>query len=345
MNCSQRINAFKTLGKSIEFALSNPDGETGSQLLHAVSEAEKVNPWFVKSHSEQALLAIAAMLKNIEHSDFEKRGYVFSDQAPKTVAIVMAGNIPLVGFQDFAHVLISGHKALCKMSSDDSVLLPVIADLLCRIEPDFSEHIRFSEGKISDFDAVIATGSNNTSRYFEYYFSKYPHIIRKNRNSVAVLTGKESPEDLMLLADDMFSYFGFGCRNVTTLFVPENYEFEKIILAASRYSYFQQHHKYMNNYDYYKAIYIINSAQYIDGGFFILVRSDQIATPPGIIHYITYRDISSVVDAISQLSEQLQCVISESVKIKGAIGFGLSQSPDFFDFADGVDTLKFLDGL
>jgi hypothetical protein len=345
MNLKERAGALKQLGNVVYEALTNKSSEHGTILNEAILQAEMKNPWFTRENIEKALLSIAGMLENIELQDFEKHGYSFSDENPLTVAIIMAGNIPLVGFQDFAHVLISGHTALCKMSTDDDVLLPVIADVLVRIEPRFADSIIFAEKFIRNFHAVIATGSNNTARYFDYYFSTYPHIIRKNRNSVAVLTGNESADELSLLADDIFSYFGFGCRNVSELYVPDGYEFKHFIEACKKYERFTQHTKYMNNYEYYKAIHLVSSTPFTDGGFFMLLKSDQIASPPGIIHYVPYKHIEEVKQQLDLLHEQLQCVVSQSADIGNAIPFGTSQSPGFFDFADGVDTLKFLSEL
>ncbi len=345
MNLKERAGALKKLGNVVHEALVNKSSEHGRILHEAIELAELKNPWFTSENSRKALFAIAGMLENIELLDFEENNYSFSENNPLTVAIIMAGNIPLVGFQDFAHVLVSGHTALCKMSSNDAVLLPVVAELFLEIEPRFSKRIRFAEKIISGFDAVIATGSNNTARYFEYYFSKYPHIIRKNRNSLAVLSGNESINELILLADDVFSYFGFGCRNVTALLVPEKYNLNPFVEAAKKYEHFQLHSKYMNNYDYYRAIHIVNLTQFTDAGFFMLIQSDAISSPPGVLHYQYYRHMDEVKEFLSSNTHQLQCVVSDPEVIQNAVPFGKSQSPAFFDFSDNVDTLRFLSEL
>jgi len=313
-------------------------------VQEAISKAESANPWFIRIHIERALSEIAFMLKNIDpqalHSNYPDRIDV-----AKTVAVIMAGNIPLVGFQDFAHVLISGHKIICKLSSDDNVLLPVIADILCEIEQEFKEYIYFENQFIKNFDAVIATGTDNTARYFEYYFSKYPHIIRKNRNSIAVLNGQETNEELEQIADDVFMYFGFGCRNVSFFLVPEHYDFQLFIAASQKYSHFQHHTKYMNNYEYYRAIHIVNATPFVDGGFCMLIPSDKLNSPPGIFHYLQYYSLLEVNEYIDFNFNNIQCIVSVDSIHDAVIMPGNSQSPGFTDFSDGIDTLKFLSGI
>jgi hypothetical protein len=265
---------------------------------------------------------------------------------PKKVAVVMAGNIPLVGFYDFMCVLISGNIFIGKLSSQDKFLLPAIAKELTNIEPSVSKYIVFTEERLPAFVAVIATGSNNSSRYFEYYFGKYPHIIRKNRNSIAILNGKESKEDIDFLADDIFLYFGLGCRNVTKIFVPEGYDFTMLKKALRKYKdCLSMHSKYMNNYDYNKSIFLINQIPHTDLGFCLLKEDVSIASPISVLNYEYYINISDVINSISINRDNIQCLVAGKTYTNYTVPFGKSQQPELFDYADGVDTMEFLISL
>jgi hypothetical protein len=345
MKAQQRQQVLEKLGVRLKNALSNETSPDYEKLQHCIQQASVFNQWFTIENTKKAIEAISEMLSPESLRSKDITLYNFDTSAPRTVALVMAGNIPLVGFQDLAHVMLSGHNALCKMSSDDDVLLPCIVDMIADIEPRFREKIVFANQHLRDFDAVIATGSNNSARYFNYYFGKYPHIIRKNRNSVAVITGNETPQQLALLASDMFSYFGFGCRNVSALFVPKNYNFSSLIEATAPYSRFADHNKYVNNYEYYRAIHMVNSTPFVDAGFFILIESDIISSPPGILHYSTYNDVKEVENKVSIIEDHLQCVVG--IMELGFVDteFGNTQNPGLYDFADGVDTLEFLSVL
>jgi hypothetical protein len=255
----------------------------------------------------------------------------------KTVAIVMAGNIPLVGFHDLLSVLISGHNALVKLSSQDAILIPYLVSVLAQTDPDLASRVVFTKEKFQGFDMVIATGSNNTARYFDYYFSKYPHILRKNRNSVAVLTGQETVEDFTKLADDVFQYFGLGCRNVTKLMVPEHYDFQDFFGGIYEYHEVINHHKYANNYDYHKAIELLNGTDLLDNGFLLLKESTQYSSPIGVLHWESYKDEDLLRQKLNQDQEFIQCIVGRNYN-----AFGSSQQPALSDFADGVDTVEFL---
>ncbi|MEO0404782.1 MAG: acyl-CoA reductase, partial [Bacteroidota bacterium] len=259
----------------------------------------------------------------------------------KTIAIIMAGNIPLVGFHDFLSVLISGHKALIKMSSDDQHLLPMIVDLWRHSHPEMVGQIEFAKGKLASFDGVIATGSNNSARYFEQYFGSYPHIIRKNRTSVALLTGQESEEEMKQLGDDIFKYFGLGCRNVTKILVPEDYDLDHFFKGVFAHSSIIEHHKYSNNYDYYKALWLMNKEDLLDNGFLLLKEeNDALVSPIGTLFYQRYKNREEMDDLLSRRSEEIQCVVSQ-----GNTPFGQAQAPTLSDYADGVDTMKWLSKL
>ncbi len=249
----------------------------------------------------------------------------------------MAGNIPLVGFHDMLSVLISGHNLKAKLSSKDRILPNMIRELLVKINSEYDRWIFFTEEQLSGFDAVIATGSNNSAQVFNQYFGKYPHIIRQNRNSIAILTGDETPEELQKLGHDIFSYFGLGCRNVSKIFVPEDYSVEDLTSYFSDFSHYQNHNKYINNYDYQKAISLMNQTGFIDGNFFLMQESPEISSPISVIFYERYTDYNQLKTQLTGIKNQLQVVVS-----KESSNFGLTQQPQLWDYADGVDTMAFL---
>ena len=273
MQLKQRINAFVALGKFLIEIDSTKQEEKTENILR---KAEAENVWFTQKNILLALKNWGKALseENLQHwlSNY-KIDPLYSkikESTEKTIAIIMAGNIPLVGFHDFLSVLISGNKVLAKLSSNDKTLLPFVAEHLTSFEPEFKNYIEFTEGRLKSFDAVIATGSNNTARYFDYYFGKYPNIIRKNRNSVAVLTGSETETELTKLADDIFTFFGLGCRNVSKIYIPENYDFEPFFKAMFSWKEIINNHKYMNNYDYNKEVYLMDSFTLLDNEFMLL---------------------------------------------------------------------------
>jgi hypothetical protein len=233
---------------------------------------------------------------------------------------------------------------LIKQSSNDQKLLPILADYLMSIEPGYKELIEFTDGRFSDFDAVIATGSNNTARYFEYYFAKRPSIIRKNRNSIAVLTGNETPDELQALGDDVFRYFGLGCRNVSKLYVPEAYDFDSFFKTMFPWAELMNNAKYANNYDYNKAVYLMSEFKLLDNGFLILKEDKSFGSPIGTLFYETYSDENFLKITLKENKENLQCIVSKGL-LDEEIAFGQTQHPQLWDYADNVDTLKFLQQL
>jgi hypothetical protein len=249
----------------------------------------------------------------------------------------MAGNIPLVGFHDFLSVLISGNRIMAKTSSKDTELIKYISGILCSLNTGFSGLIEFTEDKLSGFDAVIATGSDNSSRYFEYYFGKYPHIIRKNRNSVAVITGDEKDEELRDLGKDVFSYFGLGCRNVSKLYLPAGYRIERILDNWSHNSAIVNHSKYANNYEYNMAVWLVNREKFLDTGYILLREEKNLVSPIATLYYEYYESPEKLSDSLNGLSEKLQCIAG-----KGHNRFGTLQSPELWDYSDNIDTLDFL---
>jgi hypothetical protein len=268
-----------------------------------------------------------------DFSNFEKK--------QKTVGLILAGNIPLVGFHDFLTVLISGHKVLVKTSSNDQMLLPFLVKYLISINEDFKNRITFVEGKLENFDAVIATGSNNTARYFEYYFKDKPAIIRKNRNSIAVLDGSESKEQMIALGEDIFRYFGLGCRNVSKIFVPKNYNFDLFFNGMFPYQDVIKYEKYANNYDYNKAVFLMSNFNLLDNEFLIIKEDTSFASPISSVFYEFYDDLETLKNRLKAESDQIQCIVSKNL-IENSIDFGQTQHPNLWDYADNVDTLKFL---
>jgi len=350
LSLDQRIQAFIELGKVLGKAadtfspdLMKQDDEL-SVLHYAILNSTYHNPWFTNASIKRALSAWSdSLTRDALHRFVKVYDPALFAIETKHIAVIMAGNIPLVGFHDFLCVLLSGNSFLGKLSSDDHLLLPAVAKILCEIEPGFNSFIDFTRGTLTGFDAIIATGSNNTARYFEYYFSKYPHIIRKNRNSVAVLSGNENDETLKLLGSDICTYFGLGCRNVSKVFIPVGFKPERLFVAIEPYiSALFDHFKYMNNYSYYRSIYLINSTKHLDNGVFILKESDEYVSPIPVLFYEFYTDLESVKKKLLLDKELVQCVVNEMYTDDVTVGFGDSQSPGLADFADGVDTIKFL---
>ena len=336
------IAAFVKLGKYLtdfcDKCYSN-DAEVDQNLKEIIARAGHHNGWFTEDNILFSLKQWSDLLREQNITDWLSN-YSFNKQIkPKTVGIVMAGNIPLVGFHDFLCVLLSGNKVLVKLSSNDKVLFPYLCKYLMEQEPSLAEKIEFVEVKLENFDAVIATGSNNTSRYFEYYFGKKPNIIRKNRNSVAVLTGNESEEELKALGEDIFRYYGLGCRNVSKIYVPKNYNFDNLFHALFHYKDIIHQHKYANNYDYNKAVYLMSQFKILDNGFLVLKEDDSLPSPISALFYSFYDDESSLRDKLRNMEEQIQCVVSKN---GNDINFGDTQKPSLNDYADGIDTMEFL---
>ncbi len=343
----EHINNFSELSIALKsFLSSNNQYDIGkNEKLQQAIENSLLNNGFYTS--ETILFALKSLSEMLEKSKLEKwiKSYLpffESEKSIKKVGVVMAGNIPVVGFHDFLCVLISGNKFIGKLSQSDRFLLPAIAEMLKTIDKRYEDSISFTEDKLKDFDAVIATGSNNTSRYFEYYFGKYPHIIRTNRNSIALLYGDETDAQLRLLADDIFSYFGLGCRSVSKIFVPEKFDFCQFIRTMDGYSYLRNHNKFRNNYDYYKTIFIMNQQQFIDGGFFILNEDISLQSPVSVVNYEYYADYEKVTSFIKENEGKIQCVVGRGAVKSNIVSFGRAQYPELWDYADNIDTMRFL---
>lgn len=332
MNLQQRISLLDELGQYMR--------SEDEEWIAVKERASRENGWFTEEFVALATEQAADQFLRKDLLDKWAASYQLpaENPAPKTVGIVMAGNIPMVGFHDLLCVFISGHKALVKTSSKDKILLPHLVKKLTDRDGAVADLIVFGE-RLSGCDAYIATGSNNSAGYFDYYFSKYPHIIRRNRTSVAILTGNESPAELEQLADDVHIYFGLGCRNVTKIFVPEGYNFEALLKAFRKYNHFFDHHKYKNNYDYNLAIHLLNNKYYMSNDSILLIEDASIFSPISQLNYEYYNDRGSLNDKLEG-NNDLQCVIGQ-----GYMEFGKAQYPGLNDYADGVDTMAFLKGL
>ena len=331
MNLKERIQAFSKLGSYFSNGLDD-------DLIQKLKEAEIRNPWFTIENQKQALNTWGEQLTNENLNAWLLPYYLTDSKKAKNVLIIMAGNIPLVGFHDLLSVFVSGNNAIIKLSSDDNVLLPFIIKKLIEINPEFAQKIQFVEEiKNKKMDAVIATGSDVSAKYFDYYFKNAKKIIRKNRKSVAILDGTESKKELEELAIDVFAYFGLGCRNVSKIFLPKGYKLDQLFEAFYPFQNVIEHKKYANNYDYNKAIYLMGSHEIIENGFLLLKEDSSLQSPLAMLHYEFYEDSSLVENFIKENNEQLQCVVS-----KNDIPFGQTQNPNLWNYADGVDTIEFL---
>ena len=317
--------------------MAKPD----EQLSALIGSAHQYNAWFTPQSAQMALSAIAGMLNKKDLEKWLENESGNAEIKMRSIGLILAGNIPIVGFHDILCVLASGHKALIKLSSQDQKFIPYILNKLLEIEPDFGLQISYID-RLKDFDAVIATGSNNTSRYFDYYFSKVPHIIRKNRNSVAILNGEESKEELKALGHDIFDYFGLGCRNVSKLYVPKGYDFRKFFESIEEFKSIADHHKYNNNYDYNKSIFLVNQDKHLDNGFLLLKEDSRFVSPLAVLYYEEYQNIEELGSVLLKNEYLIQCIVSNSKLPLSTVPFGQSQCPSLFDYADGVDTMKFL---
>lgn len=333
MTQKQRIDAFVTLGK-----LLTSDQEKVDRIIQ---QASLKNPWYTIENTKKQLLALSSNLTSEKLTP-----WVAAYPAIETnqiVGLILAGNIPLVGFHDILCVLISGFSAEIKLSSDDAGLTTFVLHELIEIEPAFAEKIQIVD-RLQQYDLIIATGSDNSSRYFDYYFGRKPHIIRKNRNSLAILTGTESPEQLKALGFDIFDYFGLGCRSVSKLYIPRHYNFNTFFEAIEDFNTVKEHYKYANNYDYNKSIFLINGDKHLDNGFMLLKEDTRFASPLATIFYEEYDQIHELVAQLETQADKIQCIVTETTIETSIPTFALggSQCPSLTDYADGVDVMAFL---
>lgn len=329
MDLQTRITAFAQLGDYFK----NFDALT-------IEKAHQHNQWFTPENTQ---LAITAWANQLTEENLNKwvANYSVTPTEMKKVGVIMASNIPLVGFHDMLTVLLSGHHALVKPGSDDEVLIKHVIEKLIELEPAFANRITLVD-RLKDYDAVIATGSNNTARYFESYFKHKPNIIRKNRTSVAVLKGDETEDDFKALGLDITRYFGLGCRNVTKLFVPQDFKIPTFLDAIQIYDTMGNHNKYYNNYVYHKAIFLMNQTVFLDNLFLNVKEDENLHAPIGCLYYERYNDINEVKAKLGSHADDLQCVVAKNEVIDNAVAFGKSQEPALWDYADNVDTMEFL---
>ncbi|MBS9774196.1 MAG: acyl-CoA reductase [Tenacibaculum sp.] len=344
-----RIQAFIKLGEFLsQFSQQKIEKKENIEhndlffdgFKHQLKLAEENNTWFT---NDNLLLSCENWADALSEENVNKwiAKEKINPNSSKTVAIIMAGNIPLVGFHDFLCVLISGHSVLVKQSSNDKHLLPFLAKYLEFVNNELKEKITFTDEKLTNFDAVIATGSNNTARYFEYYFKNKPNIIRKNRNSVAVITGNETEEDYIKLSDDVFHYFGLGCRSVSKLFVPKDYNFDLFFKGMYTKKDIINNKKYANNYDYNKAVYLMSEFNILENGFLMIKEDESYASPIATVFYEYYNDLEDLKQKLQKDEEKIQCIVSKNFT-NNEIAFGQTQHPKLWDYADGVNTLEFL---
>ena len=354
MTLNDKIGAFVVLGKFMKqfhsdgfvenSELHSLNARFAKITLHLIETVNENNPWFTPQFVNFAFSSIGSSLEEINLKTWLCSYPELDDlsSGPMDIGVIMAGNIPMVGFHDFISVLLSGNKIIARLSTKDDKLLPAMSAVLTYIEPGFNEYIYFEDNLKNKTDAVIATGSDNSAKYFEYYFGKKPHIIRKNRNSAAILTKEDSAFELKNLADDIFIYFGLGCRSVSKLFIPRDYKIPDLLDQFNHYSYLYNHHKYANNYDYHRAIYLINRDMHYDTGFLLVKEDDSYSSPVGCLYYEFYDNPGSLSVRMEKDSDKLQCIVAGSAFFKNRIPFGASQKPMLWDYADNMDTIKFL---
>ncbi len=331
LQISERVSLLEQLGRYIK--------ENSESLQMVKERASGLNRWFTQAFTDLALNNIADYYLAPQALQLAVSQYKLSDPAePKLVGITMAGNIPAVGFHDWMCTFLTGHRQADKLSSKDEVLMRHFMDKMTEWNPEAAAYFSIQEG-LKGCDAYIATGSNNSSRYFEYYFSRFPHIIRKNKTSVAILTGTETQAQLEALADDVYLFFGLGCRNVTKIMVPENYDFVPLLDTFRKYDYLADENKYKNNYDYQLALLILNKVQYMANESILLTENPANFSGISVLHYEYYSDFNNTLQRLQQ-DEDIQCIVSNST-----IPFGKAQQPGILDFADGADTLAFLSSL
>ena len=310
-----------------------------SQFLATIDRVHIYNGWFTKTNVQKSLKGIAGWLTSYKLNNWVSEYPNIANNSSKTVGVIMAGNIPLVGFHDFISIFISGHKTMAKLSSEDQHLFPVVIEVMASFNPEIKHWVEITE-RLGGFEAIIATGSDNSATYFESYFGKYPNIIRKNRTSIAILNGNETDDELKQLGEDIFAYFGLGCRNVTQILIPEDFVLDRFFEAIYDFNLIVNHNKYANNYDYNKAVYLLNLEPILDNNFILLKEDESLHSPLGVLFYKRYKNKADVESFITENQHKIQAVIGQDY-----INFGGSQAPSLLDYADDVDTLEFLTKL
>ena len=342
MNLNNRITLFVKLGRFFsDYINNNLESLERNKFDKAINESILHNSFFSKKNILKSLLSWSNVLTKKSIDDFLSNYLIKNKKREKKIAIIMAGNIPLVGFHDFFCVIISGNFAVIKLSSKDSHLFKFILSFLVKENPDFSTKFDVVKNKLQIFDAVIATGNNISANQFELYFKKYPKIIRKNRHSIAILNGNETKKEIELLANDIFYYYGLGCRNVSKIFIPNNYNLDILFKSFVLWNEVINKNSYSNNYNYYRAIYLLNKEVFFDNGFVLLKESEKIGSPVGTIYFEYYKSDNQIKEMIKKNNEKIQCIVSNNNYPK-TIKFGETQMPNLYDFADDIDTFNFL---
>lgn len=337
MTLNERIDSLVELGDYIR--------KMEGRLEFVVRQAFVNNPWFIIDNIKKSLTAIESQYLDRSKLEAWCKHYNITNPTNKTVGLILAGNIPMVGFQDIINVFVAGHRSLIKLSDKDKYLIPHLLKVLAEINPKSESYFKITE-RFTDFDAVIATGSNNTARYFESYFGKYPNIIRKNRNGVAIISGDETDEDFRALSEDVFTYFGLGCRNVAKIYVPRNYDFNHLLKILHEQKTIVNHNKYKNNFDYNMAFHILNRTPFYNNGCIILLESEVIPSRIAQLNYEYYDSLEELSSKLVEKASQIQCIISKnSINNLNVLPFGAAQKPSLMDYADGVDTMSFLINL
>ncbi len=336
------IDTLTRLGTELYRISQNIDNNKYTTLIN---KSVAQNKWFTVDSIQTSFQAIAESLQKHKVEQWLKKYDLNSNSKPKTIGVVMAGNIPIVGFHDLLCVLVSGNNILAKLSSKDKYLYQIIKDIFVNINPVYESKISFTENILKNIDAIIATGSDNSARYFEYYFKKYPNIIRHNRNSLAIITGDETQRELENIADDIFTYFGLGCRNVSFLLVPEGYKFDNLFKAFEKYNFIANHTKYFNNYEYQKAVMLMNQVKFSDNGFAIIKESDLLNSPIGVVNFKYYKTKDDINNYIAENKNKIQCIVSKQKFNFKTYNLGMAQQPELWDYADDIDTVNFLISL
>ena len=341
MKENKRIQAVLKLGSYLRTNFCSNDAETvDADLAHVMRKAEGSNSWFTAKELTHSLESWGELLTKKKLFEW-LAAYDLSIADSKKILLILAGNIPLVGFHDLLVCYLSGHNTLVKLSSSDAHLLPFMVNKLNEFNPEDENAVEFTDELVKEYDAVIATGSDNSARYFEHYFSKKPNIIRKNRNSVAVISGDETAEELHALGEDVFRYFGLGCRSVSKVYVPKGYDFDLLFKAVFPYSDLINFEKYSNNYDYNKAVYLMSEFKILDNGFLILKEDSSMSSPIGSLFYEFYDSKEQLLQELNSRKEEIQCVVAKDF-LASEIDFGQTQKPGLSDYADDIDTLKFV---
>lgn len=339
MSRTDTISAFAELGRKLQGTLD--DGSIDA----VIDTASHHNPWHTRENIEYAL---GRAVHQLEQPHLEQwlspHSTLDNLLKPKTIAVVMGGDVPLAGWSDFVSVLASGNRILIKLSDADDVLIPHLAKMLITVAPEFEDYVAFAEGRMHQFDAIIASGSGSANRYFERYFASYPNIIRQPKYSIAVLDGNETQHQLSALADDIFIYMGLGSRSVSKLLVPEGYDFEPLIKAAKHYRHLMDNNHYKSNLDYHKALLMLNAVPFVDGDFWVLKADEPIPSPVSVANYGTYNDIAEVREFIGNNADNLDIVVS-NLEIGNAVPFGKANKTELWDYPQGIDTMDFLINL